>query len=200
LGAGTGLGEAFLVFDPHKKRYVACPSEGGHGALPTQSPLEMEFEEFVHKELKGKTAVTYEHAVSGPGLVRIFNFLKSHTKGSSKAAEIDAAQDKPPLIVQYAASDPLCKKTLDLFLYFYAKCAQNKALDFLPFGGLYIAGGIAQHNPGFFSNGFMLNFEQGSTKSSLLREVPLFVITYPHTALLGAAYAATYFPQFLIKK
>ncbi len=202
LGAGTGLGEAFMVFDPHRKRYVPSPSEGGHAALPTQSPLELEFEEFVQKELKIKT-VTYEHAISGPGLTRIFNFLKKQRgfKPTDKVKLVDEAADKPPVIMEHSKSDPTCKKAVELFLYFFAKCAQNKALDFLPFGGLYIAGGIAQHHPDVFTrNGFVMDFELGSEKAHLLKEVPLFLVTEPHAALLGAGCAALHFPQYAISK
>ncbi len=202
LGAGSGLGEAFMVFDPHRKRYVPSPSEGGHAALPTQSPLELEFEEFVQKELKVKT-VTYEHAVSGPGLVRIFNFLKKQKgfKASDKIKEVDEAKDKAFVIMEFSKSDSACKKAVELFLYFFAKCAQNKALEFLPLGGLYIAGGIAQHNPDVFTrNGFVMDFELGSEKAHLLKEIPLFLVTEPHAALLGAGFAALHFPHYAVSK
>jgi len=202
LGAGTGLGEAFMVFDPHRKKYVPSPSEGGHAALPTQSPLELEFEEFVQKELKVKT-VTYEHAISGPGLVMIFNFLKKQRgfKETDKTKAVDGTVNKPPLIMEHSKSDPTCKKSVELFLYFFAKCAQNKALEFLPVGGLYITGGIAQHHPDVFTrNGFVMDFELGSDKSQLLKEVPLFLVTEPHVALLGAASAAVHFPLYAVSK
>ena len=55
LAPGTGLGEAFLIWNG--KDYIACSSEGGHGDFAPTSPV-----------MPGATVtVSASRAVTGPG-------------------------------------------------------------------------------------------------------------------------------------
>ena len=72
LGAGTGLGQAFLLWSAAENRYQVVPSEGGHVDLAARTPLEHGLVQF----LTGKYGrVSCERVLSGQGLVDVFAFL-----------------------------------------------------------------------------------------------------------------------------
>ena len=72
LGAGTGLGQAFLLWSAAENRYQVVPSEGGHVDLAARTPLEHGLVAF----LTGKYGrVSCERVLSGKGLVDVFKFL-----------------------------------------------------------------------------------------------------------------------------
>lgn len=118
----------------------------------------------------------------------------------------------PAAVISSAAlakRDPLCMKTMQMFVEAYGAEAGNCALQFLPYGrldiaggiapqilpygGLYIAGGIApQILPLILEGSFMRAFFQKGRMSELLKKIPLHVVKNLEAGLIGAArYAAT---------
>ena len=73
IGAGTGLGSAFLVFNG--SRYEVFSSESSHAAFAPINDIQIDLLIFLRKKYK---QVSYEHIVSGPGLINIFEFLQAH--------------------------------------------------------------------------------------------------------------------------
>ncbi len=71
IAPGTGLGEAFLTRDGKRRREHA--SEGGHADFAPGSPLETDLLRELRKEFDH---VSYERVCSGPGLWRIYRFLR----------------------------------------------------------------------------------------------------------------------------
>jgi glucokinase len=71
VSAGTGLGEAALVWDG--ARYRAIPGEGGHTDFAPRSELEVELYRFLAAE---HGHVSYERICSGAGLVNVYRFLR----------------------------------------------------------------------------------------------------------------------------
>ncbi|MEK6529316.1 MAG: glucokinase, partial [candidate division NC10 bacterium] len=71
IAAGTGLGEAILVWDGARHRVLA--SEGGHADFAPRNDLEMDLLRFLQKEFGH---VSYERVLSGPGLYNIYRFLR----------------------------------------------------------------------------------------------------------------------------
>jgi glucokinase len=72
IAAGTGLGEAFLVWDG--RRYRAVAGEGGHVDFAPRSDEQIELLRFARQELGGRVSV--ERLLSGPGLHRIYRFAR----------------------------------------------------------------------------------------------------------------------------
>ena len=72
LGAGTGLGQAFLLWSAAENRYQVVPSEGGHVDLAARTPLEHGLVQFLTVKY-GR--VSCERVLSGHGLVDVFTFL-----------------------------------------------------------------------------------------------------------------------------
>lgn len=205
IGAGTGLGEGFLI--PSAKGYRVFPSEGGHVDFAPRSELEFQLARYLQEKFNIER-VSVERVVSGMGIVGIYQFLRDRhiSDESSEVYEIykkwqhEIGQDEKTIdlaavISQYAQkqADYLCQETMKLFVKAYGAEAGNLALKLLPYGGLYIAGGIAAKNlPLLERGGFLQSFLQKGRVSPLLDDVPVYIILNPRVGLIGAAlYAAS---------
>jgi len=192
LGAGTGLGEGFAI--PQNGDYRVFPTEGGHADFAPRTPLEFDLLEDV-KRRYGLARVSVERIVSGQGIVAIYEFLRDRGE-FPEAVEVARAGsqggDRAALIAQAAEQgDRLSNATLDLFISAYGAETGNLALKFLPYGGLYIAGGIAAKNLARMqSDTFFSAYRQKGRVSPLLDSVPLYVILNPQVGLLGAGRCA----------
>ena len=81
---------------------------------------------------------------------------------------------------------------MQLFVEAYGAEAGNLALKLLPYGGLYIAGGIAPKILPLMQNGsFLTNFTQKGRMGSLLEEIPVHIILNQQVGLIGAALSAS---------
>src|SRR5580692_3364557 len=76
IAAGTGLGEALLIWDGKKHRPI--PSEGGHCDFAARSNREIALLEYLRKMLNGR--VSWERVVSGLGIKNIYSFLRDVEK------------------------------------------------------------------------------------------------------------------------
>lgn len=186
LGAGTGLGQALLM--PRGTGYDVIGTEGGHVDFAPQGDLQLA----LLRDLQAQFGhVSCERLLSGAGLAHIDTFLRRHRSG---AAALAPAGD-PAAAVSRAAlagSDPIAVEALREFVRIYGAQAGNLALACLPFGGLFIAGGIAPKILPALRNGdFLQAFLAKGRMEPLLRRIPVHVITHPAPGLLGAAlYAA----------
>jgi glucokinase len=87
--------------------------------------------------------------------------------------------------------DRLCQQTLQLFVEVYGAEAGNLALKLLPYGGLYISGGIAPKILPMMENGdFMLNFSQKGRMRNILEDIPVHIVLNQQVGLIGAAICA----------
>ena len=190
IGAGTGLGQALLVWcDGY---YEVLPTEGGHASFAPQDEEQQRLLSFLRAELGH---VSYERLVSGQGLVNIHRFLEeSGLPPGDALREAMAARDAAAAISETAleGTDPSAIHALDLFIRIYGAQAGNLALTTLCGGGLYVAGGIA---PKILHKLKEVAFlEAFNHKGRMAREtarIPIHVVTEPRVGLLGAALAAT---------
>jgi glucokinase len=194
IAAGTGLGEAGLVWDGAS--LVPCGSEGGHGDFAPRSAVEWELCEFLSERTKGH--VSYERVVSGPGLGNVYDFLRERKKLRETAAvgkALEGAADRNRLIAELGRSrkSPTCARALDLFLGVYGAEAGNLALRFLATGGVFVAGGIAASLlPRLRKGPFLEAFRGKGRFRPLLEKVPVAVVLDSNIGLSGAArYAAS---------
>jgi len=192
IGAGTGLGKTILRFDDSVNSYVPMRSEGGLSDFPAQTPEEIELVNFVRKSKGIKASLSNEEVLSGRGLEIIYRLLRKKRtfKETKYTKEIAQAKDKPILISKYRKLDNACKQTYHIFKKNYAKFARNCALDALPYGGVYIAGGIASRNIDIFDREFVKIFEQHHRLSHVLRKIPIFLIKDYNVGMLGAGFIA----------
>lgn len=190
IAAGTGLGEALLVWDG--QRHLVVASEGGHVDFAPRTDLEMELLRFLRKEL-GR--VSYERVLSGPGLYNVYRFLRD-TGGlpePSWLTERIAAGDPSAVVseVGLTGGHPLCVQALDLFVSIYGAEAGNLALKALAVGGVFVGGGIAPRIRAKLADGtFLTAFGDKGRFAELMASIPVSLMLEPRAALLGAAHMA----------
>ncbi len=192
IGAGTGLGQSFLLREGD--RYAVHPSEGGHADFSPTNALERDLLAFLALEF-GR--VSWERILSGPGLGNIYRFLKAAGIAEEQAAVRDeiAANDPAPVITRHglAGTDPLSLRTLEVFAGAYGTAAGNVALSVLASGGVYISGGIAPKLIRQLTSGvFMEAFRNKGRLSSVGALMPVSVILTDAVALYGAAAVAAH--------
>jgi len=190
ISAGTGLGEAGLFWDGKRHRPFAC--EGGHTDLAPRNELEMDLLRYLLTKFR---RVSCERAVSGPGLVNIYEFMRDTGRGQ-ELPEIgeEIRRQNSPAVISKAAIDGTCLLStlaLDLFVSLYGAEAANLALKIMSTGGLFVGGGIAPKIlPKLTGRLFIEAFTTKGRMSPLLKAMPVRVIVNEKTALLGAARCA----------
>ena len=190
VGAGSGLGKSILRYDKNLKIYIPIKSEGGHGDIPVYDIFELELINFIKEELGIKEQVTYEEILSGKGILNIYNYISKKYEKTSNYENIISSENKAEKISELKNIDKNCKKTFDLFSKFYARCLKNLALDSLSQGGIYIAGGIAIKNKEIFeTNEFISEFESAYKKTTVLKNIPIFLIKNYDVSIYGAILA-----------
>jgi glucokinase len=205
IGAGTGLGQGFLV--KQGKDYYVFPSEGGHADFAPRNELEFQLLKYL-LDKHSLERISVERVVSGQGIVSIYQFLRDRAKAQShespdiaaairtweqEAGQQEKSIDPGAVIGQAGLSgrDRLCQQTLQLFVEVYGAEAGNLALKLLPYGGLYISGGIAPKILPLIENGdFMLNFSQKGRMRGILEDIPVHVVLNQQVGLIGAAICA----------
>ena len=188
ISAGTGLGEAFLIWDG--RDYVPYPSEGGHSDFAPRNEDEIDLLRFLQQKYNGR--ISFERAVSGQGITNCYEFLREVRGVEEPAwlAERMAAEDPNAVITELAlkAKSEICEKALDMFVSAYGAEAGNLALKVLSMGGLYVGGGIAPRILEKLKDGtFLKAFIDKGRLSQLLVNMPVRVILESRTALIGAA-------------
>ena len=171
LGAGTGLGEANVVWSGDQWNVV--PSEGGHADFAPQDELQSKLMLWL---LAKYGHVSWERVCSGMGLVNIFTFL-------------GGAEDADPAHIAGLADqgDATARKAFEVFVDIYGAEAGNMALRVLARGGVYLAGGIAAKNQKYFTDGrFLKAFLRKGRFTDMLQEMPIDVIIDEKVGLRGA--------------
>jgi glucokinase len=190
IAPGTGLGMALMVWRDGK--YIPMPSEGGHTDFAPQNEAEVALWHYLHVRLGH---VSVERVLSGPGLFITYCWLKFTGQGSEPTWLADRMnEDDPSKVISKAAlveKEPLCVKTLDLFVSILGATAGNLALTGLTRGGIYIGGGIAPKIlPKLGEDLFIKAFVDKGRFTGLLQSIPVRVILNDKAALLGAAHGA----------
>ncbi len=201
IGAGTGLGQGYLI--PQAGTYRVLASEGGHSDFAARNAQEFQLVEYL-MERDGLDHVSCDRLVSGTGIVNMYQFLRDQQPAGTELPAIaeavrqweqTPASDRPHLVdpamlIAQAAqleANSLAIDTMQLFLSIYGAEAGNLALKFLPHGGLYIAGGIAAKNLSLINNGaFMAAFWQKGRLRELLTQIPVRLILNTQVGLMGA--------------
>jgi glucokinase len=134
--------------------------------------------------------VSYERLVSGVGIEAIYAFLKQ-SGDFETAIHLDAETDLAAAIgaAAVANSDKLCVETLRLFAKIYGAEAGNLALKCLPYGGVYLTGGIAAKCLSILQQGdFLEGFLAKGRYRSALENIAITVCVQPEVVLFGSAY------------
>lgn len=177
VGVGTGFNAA-PVFDTDKGRLVT-PSESGHANLPIRTERELRLCQFV-SNAHGFPAV--EDVLSGRGLERVYAFLGKEVgiSAEAKAKDIMAACAD--------GSDPRATEAAQVFTQILGTVCGNLSLIQLPFGGVYLVGGVARAFAPFLTEfGFGDAFRDKGRFSGFMGNFRVSVIEDDYAALTGSA-------------
>lgn len=205
LGAGTGLGECFLTAaqsclptqaGEHMAVsgggvYDAWPTEGGHVEYAPLDDLEAELLAFLRAKFKGRVSV--ERVVSGKGLVNVYEFLRERFPEQVIEKHdrriMGEAIEGGRVIAELTYDYPLAGKAISIMMKAYGSEAGNVALKYLPYGCLYIAGGIAPKLRDYIigpKTPFMEAFHNKGRVSSCLKDVPVRLVLSEDLGMRGA--------------
>jgi len=190
VSAGTGLGEALLIWDAKTQKHRPIPSEGGHCDFAARNDREIALLEYLRRTLNGR--VSFERVVSGLGIKNVYAFLRDDQKMEEPAWLRDRIQSEDPnaVIGQCGedGSSEICAETLRMFASAFGAEAGNVGLKVLAAGGIYLGGGIAPKILKTLQGGeFAQAFLDKGRLSPLLEAMPVRVILDDTCALLGAA-------------
>lgn len=190
IGAGTGLGQGFLLWEGD--HYRVLPSEGGHGDYAPHNKLQTGLLQFLHEQF-GR--VSWERLLSGAGMVNLYRYLLAAGAAPEQPSVCSEMEKEDPAAVitrhALAKTDCLADRALDLFCELLGAQAGNLALTVISTGGVYLAGGIAPRIAERLKSGpFLTAFRDKGRMTELLSRIPVHVITNPNVGLLGAAAVA----------
>jgi glucokinase len=194
IGAGTGLGIAYSI--PCGKGRRIVPSEGGHAGFAPQSARQRRLFAALSE---GGARVEAEHVVSGAGIERIYATLRTE-RPDRESAELRKKLDRghgAAAISRFALerADPLASEALDLFVDCFGTIAGDHALAVLPYGGVFVVGGIAAKIlPRLVSGEFVRAFTDKGDFAALARSFPIAVVTNERLGLAGATLLASESP------
>lgn len=193
VAAGTGLGEAILAWDG--ETHVPLATEGGHTDFAPRTDVEMRLLAFMHKRLKKR--VSYERVLSGPGLGNLYDFFVEGERVRESAANhrvLATAADRNAAIAALAIEKKsrAAERALDLFFSLYGAETGNLALKCLPFGGIFVSGGIAAKLlDRLKTSAFVASYLDKGRMEPLLRQMPVAVVLDSDVGLKGSARVAT---------
>lgn len=182
-GAGTGLGLAFMLADAGGN-HQGFATEGGHIDFAPANAMQDRL--LVHLRKK-YGHVSWERVASGSAMHDLYRFCciehgqplpDSVTRIPLDGAAVDALA---------AAGDVAAQAALDLFIDVYGAWVGNVALLYQPYGGLFIAGGVATHMAERMrSPRFMAAAVDKGRMSGVVERTPIFLVTQPRLGLAGA--------------
>jgi glucokinase len=191
IAAGTGLGEAMLIWDG--AGFVPNATEGGHADFAARDELEVELLQFLRARF-GR--VSYERVLSGGGLGNLYDFFrqaKSIAETGENSETIGASADRNATISELgqAGKSEAAVRALQLFATIYGAEAGNLALKTLALGGVYVCGNIAERLLPILDDGsFLRAFREKGRFAPLMEKIPVAVVLDKNVGLAGAASAA----------
>jgi len=188
ISARTGLGMAGLFWDGFRHHPFAC--EGGHADFAPRDLLQAELLTYL---LKKYGHASCERVLSGPGIRNIYDFLRETKKAEEPdwlREQIAGARDASALISQLALEKKaaICDQTMTLFASILGAETGNCALRYMTTGGIFIGGIIAAKNITKLQDAaFLQAFLEKGRMESLLKDMPVKIITNDDCGLIGAA-------------
>jgi glucokinase len=178
MGPGTGLGSAVLL--PGHPRAQVLATEAGQISLAPGNEREIEI---LRVLARGRPYVSFEDALSGPGLLKLYRAL-SELRGTperlSTPAEITAAA--------LVGNDAAAVETLEVFCGLLGSFVADLVLLYGARGGAYLAGGILpQIHPFLLASTFAERYFNKGVMRAYLKQVPVQLIEHGQLGVIGAA-------------
>ena len=179
VGVGTGMNAA-LVYRTEAGTLVP-PSEAGHISFPVQNEEELRLMRFAARKHGTPGA---EEALSGRGLERLYAW-RCEEDGAFDAPHLSAAEI---MTACEDGSDARAHAAVQMAVRLLGRVLGNLALIQLPFGGIYLVGGVARALARHSAEmGFADAFMDKGRFASFMRQFPVWVVEDDYAALTGCA-------------
>ncbi|MGA0542717.1 ROK family protein [Neotabrizicola sp. VNH66] len=182
VGLGTGVNAA-PVHGAGAGRVVPA-SECGHVNMPVRGDEDLRLLRFVEGLLAARGEVAHcgvEEVLAGRGLGNLYAFAAAEAgqPGGLASAEVLAA---------LAANEPVAVHAAALYTRILAQVLADLALIHLPWGGIYLIGGMARAmTPHFDRFGLTQGFREARRVDLLLNDFSVSVVEDDYAALTGCA-------------
>ena len=176
-GPGTGLGLAYGNYNHQQDKYIFQASEGGNQLAAAVSG---EQKDVLDKLNAIMPSVRWEDVSSGRGIISLYKAL------------FDEDKTVEEIMAEFSEDAIKSKEVFKQFCEFLGLFVHNVAITFLPFGGVYIVGGILarQENIEFLksSTDFLKYYHSSELyDAEYLKDIPIYVVAHFNPALLGLA-------------
>ncbi len=175
VGVGTGFNVS-PVYETPGGRFVP-PAEAGHAGLMVRTEEELRLSQFV-ASTHGFPEV--ENVLSGRGLERVYAWRREENgdPGEARAADIMAAST--------TGEDVAATEAVGVFVRHLGTVCGDLALIHLPFGGVYLVGGVARAMvPHFEKFGFADAFHDKGRFAGFMQNFAVHAIDDDFAALTG---------------
>ncbi|MCB1348070.1 MAG: glucokinase [Maritimibacter sp.] len=178
IGIGTGFNCAPVYHTPGG-RFVP-PAEAGHANLPIRTETELALCQAL-EDAHGFPSV--EEVLSGRGLKNLDSFF-ARRAGTPREWSSDQV-----IAAAQSGDDPVATETLRAFIRIFGTVTGNLALIHLPFGGVYLIGGMARAvTPWFDTMGYADAIRDKGRFSGFMRNFSVSVVDDDFAALTGCAH------------
>lgn len=130
--------------------------------------------------------VSIERLCAGPALPLIYDFLAGKYPNLERTLEVISGKAfellTGEMIVEHGIKkrDPLCLKVVEKFTEIFAVEVGNTALKSLPYGGIYLTGGVTSGIMEYIlhSDTFLENFYAKGRQEKKMRKMPIFIVKH----------------------
>ena len=182
VGLGTGVNAA-PVHGTGAARVVP-PSECGHVNMPVRSEEDLSLMRFIERLLASRGEVAHcgaEEVLSGRGLANLHAFASAE---AGKPASLTSAE----VLKALDAGDPVATHAARVYVRILAQVLADLALIHLPWGGLFLIGGMSRAmTPHFARFGLTETFREARRVDLLQKDFSVTVVEDDFAALTGCA-------------
>ena len=188
VGLGTGMNAAPVHETPWGR--VVAASECGHISMPVRTEEDHRLAQFVASvgpHAHGFAGV--EDVLAGRGLERVYAFV-AHEAGHETGHE--TTKRGAEIMADVAAGEALAARAAQLYIHLLGQELGNLALVHLPFGGIYLIGGVARAmQPYFDQMELTRHFRDKGRFAEFMGNFAVTIVEDDYVALTGcAAYLA----------
>jgi glucokinase len=176
IGIGTGFNAA-PVYNTAGGRYVP-PAEAGHTSLPARTEADLRLVRHIESR-EGFASI--EDALSGRGICTIHDWLAAEAGAPGGATSREIMEG-------LAAGEPRAREAATVFARLFGRVAGDLALTLLPFGGVFLIGGMARAMaPWLAELGFVGAFRDKGRFAEFMEQFAVTVVSDDDAALTGCA-------------
>lgn len=182
VGLGTGVNAA-PVHGQGAARVVP-PSECGHVNMPVRSEEDLRLMRFIEARLAAGGETPHcgvEEVLAGRGLANLHAFAATEAGQTSEKSSAE-------VLTALASGDPVATHAARLYTTILAQVLADLALIHLPYGGIYLIGGMARAmTPHFARFGLTETFREARRVDLLQKDFSVTVVEDDFAALTGCA-------------